>query len=97
MAESLSCTVKREGREYIVTVSEDSKTTTVTHGSAMVTIRPRSGNYDVRLPNGWGNWAHSMEQAVNQAIGLCDTAKTQLTEDAAYDQMVGYVKDCLSQ
>ena len=96
MAESLSCTVKQDGREYVVTVSEDTKSTTVTDGATRVTITPNSGNLNVRLPNGWGSWVGSMDQAVPRAIKLCVEAETQLTPEAAYQQMADYVKDCPS-
>ena len=37
-----------------------------------------------------------MDQAVPRAIKLCVEAETQLTPEAAYQQMADYVKDCPS-
>ena len=61
----LSRTIKRNGEEFVVEVSEDQKRATVTdQRGTQVTISYSSGNLNVRLPNGWGAWKTSMESAV---------------------------------
>ena len=89
----LTRSIKRDGEEFAVKVSEDQKNATVTdERGTTVTINYNSGNFNVRLPNGWGGWEPSMESAVKRAIRLCLESRTQLTEDAAYQEMVDYVK-----
>lgn len=91
----LSCKIKREDEEFIVEVSEDQKQATVTdEQNIKATIRYNSGNFDVRLPNGWGGWQSSMVQAVEYAVKLCFEARSQRTADRAYSEMVDYVKKC---
>ena len=86
--------IKHNGEEFVVEVSEDEKAATVTdaHGT-VVTISPGSGNFNVRLPNGWGYWTPTMEAAVERAVKLCVEARTQLTADQAFQEMVSYVKE----
>ena len=89
------CKIKREGEQFVVQVSEDKKATTVTDGRGTeVTITWSSGNYNVRLPNGWGSWATTMDEAVARAVSLCIEARSQRTADEAVKEMVSYVKNC---
>ncbi len=89
----LSCRIKRSGEEFIVEVSADDKNATVTdERGTRVTITYNSGHLNVRLPKGWGNWAPSMESAVELATKLCFESRDQLTGDQAYQEMVDYVK-----
>ena len=86
--------IKRQEEEFVVQVLEDQKTATVTDEHGMVvTISPNSGNFDVRLPNGWGAWKPTMEASVGYAVKLCIEARTQLTADKAFQEMVNYVKE----
>lgn len=90
----LSRRIKRNGEEFIVEVSVDDKSATVTdERGTRVTITYDSGHLNVRLPNGWGNWVASMERAVDLAVQLCFESKDQLTGERAYEEMVEYVKD----
>ena len=86
--------IKRQGEDFVVEVSEDAKRATVTdERGTTVTIIPNSGNFNVRLPNGWGDWKATMEASVDYAIKLCVEARTQLAADQAYQDMVNYVKE----
>ena len=91
----MQCKIKRQDEQFVVQVSEDKKTTTVTdeHGT-VVTISWNSGNYNVRLQNGWGSWSTTMDAAVERAVGLCLEARSQRTADKAAEEMVSYVKNC---
>ena len=89
----LSRRIKQSGEEFIVEVAVDDKNATVTdERGTRVTITYNSGHLNVRLPNGWGNWAPSMERAVELAVKLCFESRDQLTGDQAYQDMVDYVK-----
>ena len=90
----LTRTIKRQDEDFVVQVSEDPKRATVTdERSTIVTISPSSGNFNVRLPNGWGGWKATMEASVDYAVKLCFEARTQLAADQAYHEMVNYVKE----
>ena len=85
--------IKRNSEEFVVEVSEDQKRATVTdERGTTVKIGYKSGNLDVRLPNGWGYWESSMERAVERAVKLCVESRGQLTQGSAYQEMVEYVK-----
>ena len=75
--------IERQGEEFVVQVSKDQGEATVTgqHGveGGEVTIRPNSGNFDVRLSNGWGGWSPTMDAAVEYAVRLYFEARSQLT------------------
>ena len=89
------CEITRDNKKFVIEIIDDKKTATVTdQDGVVVTISYRSGNFDVRLPNGWGNWESSMASAVNSAVALCAAARKQLTADTAYKEMVAYVKKC---
>ena len=89
------CKIKREGEQFVVQVSEDEKATTVTdERGTEVTITWDSGNYNVRLSNGWGSWSKTMDGAVEHAVRLCIEARSQRTADEAVKEMVSYVKNC---
>ena len=89
----LSRRIKQSGEEFIVEVSVDDKNAAVTdERGTRVTITYNSGHFNVRLPNGWGNWAPSMERAVKLAVELCFEARDQLTGAQAYQEMLDYVK-----
>ena len=91
----MQCEIKRHDEQFVVQVSEDQKTTTVTdERGTVVTISWNSGNYNVRLPNGWGAWSTTMDAAVERAVGLCIEARSQRTGDKAVQEMVTYVKNC---
>ena len=85
--------IERNDEEFVVEVSKDNKSATVTdERGTTVTIRYDSGNFTVRLPNNWGYWVPSMEAAVEQAVKLCFESRKQLTADDAYQEMVDYVE-----
>ena len=85
--------IERDNEEFVVALSEDKMSATVTdEKGVVVTIRYNSGNFDVRLPNRWGSWVPSMERAVDRAVGLCFESRKQLTADRAYEEMVDYVE-----
>ena len=91
----MQCKIKRQDEQFVVQVSEDQKRTTVTDDRGnVVTITWNSGNYDVRLPNGWGSWETTMDGAVKRAVRLCIEARSQRTADEAVEEMVAYVKNC---
>ena len=86
-------TIKRQGEEFTVEVFPEQNEATLTdERKTQVTIRPDSGNFNVRLPNGWGAWKDSMESSVEYAVGLCFEARGQLTTDEARQEMVEYVQ-----
>ena len=89
----MKCKIKRQDENFVLEVSDDQKKTTVTDelGTA-VTITWSSGNYNVRLPNGWGSWATTMNAAVERAVRLCFEARSQRTAEEAGKEMVAYVK-----
>ena len=89
------CEITRDDKKFVIEIMDDKKTATVTdQDGVVVTISYNAGNFDVRLPNGWGEWKPSMASAVNYAVDLCATAREQLTADTAYKEMVEYVKKC---
>ena len=93
----MECLVKRDGEEYrLELVDGGSAATVIDERGVKVTIKHGSGNFDVRLPNGWGSWVPSMEQAVGRAIRLCQESKSQLTEAEAREQMAKYIEECKS-
>lgn len=86
--------IKRQGEKFVVRVLEDEKKATVTDETdVVVTITPSSGNFNVRLPNGWGSWVPTMEAAVNRAISLSFEFRNQVTADEALREMIEYVKE----
>ena len=86
--------IKRQGEEFVVRVMEDEKKATVTDETdVVVTITPSSGNFNVRLLNGWGSWVPTMEAAVNRAISLSFEFRSQVTTDEALQEMIEYVKE----
>ena len=89
--------IERQGEEFVVQVSKDQREATVTgqHGGegVEVTIRPASGNFEVRLPNGWGGWSPTMDAAVEYAVRLYFEARSQLTADEALQEMIDYVAE----
>ena len=86
--------IERDNEVFVVAVSEDKMSATVTdEKGVVVSIRYNSGNFNVRLPNGWGSWVPSMERAVDRAVGLCFESRKQLTADQAYQEMVSYVEE----
>ena len=85
--------IKRQGEEFVVRVLKDEKKATVTDKTdVVVTITPSAGNFNVRLPNGWGSWVPTMEAAVNRAISLSFKFRSQVTADEALQEMIEYVK-----
>ena len=89
----LTRTIKRQDEEFTIAVSTDQKKATVTdERGTLVTITPNSGNFNVRLPNGWGAWKPSMESSVDYAVQLCFEARKQLTAGEARREMVEYVE-----
>lgn len=85
--------IKRQDEEFTVEVATDKTEATVTdERKTQVTIRPDSGNFNVRLPNGWGGWQSSMDSSVEYAVRLCFEAREQLTNDEARREMVEYVE-----
>ena len=91
----MECKIKRQGEQFVVRVLEDKKKTTVTdERGTVVTITWNSGNYNIRLPNGWGSWSKTIESAVDQATRLCIEARSQRTSDEAVNEMANYVKNC---
>ena len=86
--------MKRQGEEFVVRVLEAEKKATVTDESdVVVTITPSSGNFNVRLPNGWGSWVPTMEAAVNRAISLSFEFRSQVTTNEALEEMIEFVKE----
>ena len=85
--------IERDNEEFVVALSEDKMRATVTdEKGVVVTISYDSGNFNVRLPNGWGSWMPSMERAVEQAVRLCFESRKQATADEAYQEMLDYVE-----
>ena len=85
--------IERDGEQFVVALAEDKMRATVTDEKGIVvTISYSSGNFNVRLPNGWGSWAPSIERAVDQAVGLCFESRKQVAADEAYQEMLDYVE-----
>ena len=91
----MECMIKRGDEEYRLELADNGRTATVTdERDVKVTIGYGSGQFNVRLPNGWGYWVPSMEQAVERAVRLSQESKSQLTEAAAREQMTKYIEEC---
>ena len=91
----MQCKIKRRDEQFVIQVSEGQKKTTVTdERGTEVTITWDSGNYNVRLPNGWGSWVTNMDDAVERAVRLCVEARSQRAADEAVGEMIAYVKNC---
>lgn len=85
--------IERDNEKFVVALSEDKMSATVTdEKGVVVTISYDSGNFNVRLSNGWGSWMPTMERAVEQAVRLCFESRKQLTADQAYEEMLDYVE-----
>ena len=86
--------IERDGKKYLLEILEKEKKMTVTDpGGTVVTISViKSGNYNVRLPNNWGSWQTSLNNAMDAAIRLCEQAQDQRTPEKAYEEMVEYVR-----
>ena len=85
--------IERDNEEFVVALSEDKRRAIVTsEKGVVVTISYDSGNFNVRLPNGWGSWKSSMDAAVEYAVRLCFESRTQLIGDQAYQEMLDYVE-----
>ena len=86
--------IERDGEQFVVALTDDKMRATVTdEKGTVVTISYGSGNFNVRLPNGWGSWVPSMERAVDRAVGLCIESRKQLTADEVYQEILNYVED----
>ena len=86
--------IERDNEQFVVALSEDKMRATVTDDKGVVvTISYDSGNFNARLPNGWGAWQPSMERAVEYAVRLCFESRKQVTADDAYKEMLDYVED----
>ena len=85
--------IERDNEQFEVALSEDKMRATITdEKGVVVTVSYASGNFNVRLPNGWGSWVPSMERAVDRAVGLCFESRKQVTADQAYEEMLDYVE-----
>ena len=85
--------IERDGEQFMVALSDDKMSASVTdEKGVVVTISFSSGNFSVRLPNGWGYWTPTMEKAVEQAVRLCIESRKQLTADQAYEELLDYVE-----
>lgn len=86
-------TIKRDGEQFVVALSQDKMSATVTDEEGIaVTIRYSAGNFEVRLPNGWGGWRQSMDASVDYAVRLSVESRNQLTAEQAYQEMFDYVE-----
>ena len=86
--------IESRGEQFVVEVSETTKAATVTdERGTKVNINYDSGNFNVRLQNGWGDWKPSMDSSVDYAVNLCFELRGQLDVDEAFKEMVDYVKD----
>ena len=86
--------IERDDEEFAVALADDKMSATVTdEKGTVVTIRYDSGNFNVRLANGWGSWKSSMEIAVDYAVRLCFESRGQLTSNQAYREMLDYIED----
>lgn len=86
--------IERDGEQFVVALAEDKMRATVTdEKGVVVTISYNSGNFNVRLPNGWGAWKSSMEAVVEYAVQLCFESRKQVTADEAYQEMLDYIED----
>ena len=63
----------------------------VTDGTNTATIRIKSGNFDVRNAAGWGNWATTLEQALDDACRLVIQARTEKTNEERCDEIHHYI------
>ena len=90
----VGCTIERNDEKFLVEVLGDNRTTVTDQKGVVVTISYSSGNFNVRLPNGWGGWRPSIEQAVDYAANLCLEYRKQLNKDTAQKEMLDFVKKC---
>ena len=89
------CTVIVNYEQFVIRVFEKESRTTVTDKNGTVaTIRysARAGNYDVRLPTGYGGSARTMIGAVRKAATICMRSRSQITREQATQAMVEYVE-----
>ena len=85
--------IERDGEQFVVALADDKMNATVAdEKGVVVTISYSSGNFNVRLPNGWGSWKSSMDAAVGYAVRLCFESRKQVTADQAYEEMLDYVE-----
>ena len=88
------CVIERGGEKYrLEFLEKQTKMTVADQDGMIVTISYSSGNYSIRLPNGWGYWRSTIGAAVDSAIGLFSEAQGQRTQDEARQEMVKYVED----
>ena len=86
--------IERDNEEFVVALSEDKMSATVTdEKGVVVAISYDSGNFNVRLPNGWGSWKPSIDKAVDYAVRLCFESRKQLTAGQASQKMLDYVEE----
>ena len=89
------CAVIVNYEQFVIRVFEKETRTTVTDKNGTVaTIRysARSGNYDVRLPTGYGGSSRTMIGAVRKAATICMRSRSHITREQATQAMVRYVE-----
>ena len=89
----MTCKIKRQNEEFILE-TKDGTTTVTDEKDTVVTITYSSGHFNVRLPNGWGYWHDTLEQAVDRAVRLCIDYRKHVTEEEAVKQMQDFVEQC---
>ena len=89
----MACKIKRQNEEFILE-TKDGTTTVTDEKDTVVTIKYSSGHFEVRLPNRWGDWHNTMEQAVDHAVRLCIDYRKHVTKEEAVKQMQDFVEQC---
>ena len=87
--------IKRGDEEFVVALTEDGKEATVTDEKGFtvrISYTRGARPFQVRTPNGWGDWRETMEGAVDYAISLCLEARTFLGPDEFSQRLEDYLK-----
>ena len=83
--------ITRGGKKFYVELRKGTTETTITNENGdTARIFYDSGNFNVRLANGWGGWKDDMQSAVDYAISLFEEAKSQRSREEAYPEMLDY-------
>ena len=91
MADEQKYEITRGGKKFYVELRKDTTEATITNENGdAARIFYNSGNFNVRLANGWGGWKDDMQSAVDCAISLFEEAKSQRSREEAYREMLDY-------
>ena len=85
--------ISRNGKKFYVELKKPAEATITNEDGDTVRIFYSSGNFSVRLSNGWGHWSNNMKSAFDRAISLFEEAKSQRSQEEAYREMLDYFEE----